>query len=427
MIFLYNIGILLYSLTVRIASPFNKKARLFVRGRKNWKKNLPQKIEKDSKYIWFHCASLGEFEQGRPLIEEIKEKYPAYKIILTFFSPSGYEIRKNYPLADCVLYLPPDTRQNAKTFLNIVKPEKAFFVKYEYWYHYINQLKKQEIPLFLISGIFREKQVFFKNNFWGKWYRKILCQFNHFFVQNNKSGIMLNNIGLTNYSVSGDTRFDRVAAITRQAKELSLVNKFKGKSKLVVAGSTWKPDEEIIATFIHKNPDVKFIIAPHEVSQANINRLSQLLKNKAILYSTAANAAIETSQVLIIDSIGLLSSLYRYGDIACIGGGFGVGIHNILEAATFGLPVIFGPNYKKFAEAVDLVALGGAFPVKNQAEFDQILKSLLTEKKKQAAAAQASKKYVEKNVGATKFIIKKVFNTQNILALFLLCLFFLKI
>lgn len=409
MTLLYKTGIYFYSIFIYLFSAFNEKARLFVRGRKNWEEILLQKIDSKAKYIWFHCASLGEFEQGRPVIEELKLQFPEYKIVLTFFSPSGYEIRKNYPLADIVTYLPIDTKRNANNFLNIVKPEKVFFVKYEFWYFYISELSRRKIPLYIISAIFRENQQFFKNAPWGKWYRKMLYQVEHLFVQNEKSGELLKSIGISNFTVSGDTRFDRVAAISKSSKEIPIVEKFKGNSLLIIAGSTWKPDEELLTSFINQT-SIKFIIAPHEVSANNINRIHQLLKKPAISFSKVSETEIDRFQVLIIDSVGLLSSLYRYGNIAYIGGGFGVGIHNILEAATFGLPVIFGPNYKKFKEAVDLTFEGGAISISNSDELRQSLNNLINGKNELEKASEICRNYVEKNVGSTKVIIKKVFN-----------------
>jgi len=410
MTLIYKAVIFLYSVIIHVFSIFNEKARLFVRGRKNWEENLSQKIDRNAKYIWFHCASLGEFEQGRPVIEELKEQFPKYKIVLTFFSPSGYEIRKNYALADVVAYLPMDTKRNVNTFLDIVKPEKVFFVKYEFWYFYISELKKRNIPLYIISAIFRENQQFFRNTPWGKWYRKMLNRVEHLFVQNEKSGELLKTIGISNFTVSGDTRFDRVAAIAKSSKEIPIVEKFRGNSQLIIAGSTWKPDEELLAAFINQSNNIKFIIAAHEVSAANINRIQQLLKKPAISFSKVSETEIDKFQVLIIDSVGLLSSLYRYGDVAYIGGGFGVGIHNILEAATFGLPVIFGPNYKKFKEAVDLTFEGGAISISNSDELRQVLNNLMNDKNQLGKASKICSNYVEKNVGSTKVIINKVFN-----------------
>ena len=407
---IYNLFIFFYSVFVRIAAMFNNKARLFVKGRKSWKENLQNKIDKNTKYIWFHCASLGEFEQGRPVIEELKKQFKEYRIILTFFSPSGYEIRKNYELADMVLYLPFDTRKNASAFLKLVNPEKVFFIKYEYWYHYISEIKKRNIPLFVVSAIFRENQIFFKKNLWGNWYRNLLNQVEHFFLQNESSAQLLSKIGITNYTISGDTRFDRVYAIANGSKKVPVVDKFRGNSMLIVAGSTWKPDEELLIAFINNSTDLKFIIAPHEVSPSNINRIHQLLKKPSISFSKITEAEINNVDVLIIDSIGILSSVYHYGNIAYIGGGFGVGIHNILEAATFGLPVIFGPNYKKFKEAVDLILQGGAFSIQNLKELKSAFNKLLTDQEYLENCSKICKNYVIGNVGSTQVIIKKVFN-----------------
>jgi len=408
--FLYQTGIFIYAISVKVASFFNEKARQFVNGRRHWQKKLAEKIETNARYIWVHCASLGEFEQGRPLIEEIKKQFPEYRILLTFFSPSGYEIRKNYELADIVMYLPVDTRRNAKRFLRLVQPEKAFFIKYEYWHFYIDELKKRNIPLYIVSAIFRENQYFFKNSLWGKWYRKMLLKTEHFFVQNEKSAQLLQTIGLNNFTVSGDTRFDRVATIARSAKEIPLVEKFKNNQPLLIAGSTWKPDEELLAAFINNHPNLKVVLAQHEFTDSNINKLEQLLKTSHIRLSIADENEVARFQVLIIDSVGLLSSLYRYGNLAYIGGGFGVGIHNILEAATFGLPIIFGPNYEKFKEAVDLKNTGGAFPIQNFNELESTLNEFLNNNRRLAKASTVCKNYVEKNTGSTNLIIKKVFN-----------------
>ncbi|WP_303923955.1 3-deoxy-D-manno-octulosonic acid transferase [Draconibacterium sediminis] len=408
----YNLGILFYGFFIRVAALFNEKAKLFVAGRKNWKKKIGTAIDKEASYIWFHCASLGEFEQGRPVLEEIKKQYPQYKIVLTFFSPSGYEIRKNYEGADIVAYLPMDTKKNAQEFISMVRPEKVFFVKYEFWYNYISELKKQQIPLFIISAIFRENQQFFKSTPWGKWYRKMLHSFEHIFIQNDTSAQLLEQADIKHYTVSGDTRFDRVAEIARGAKKFEFVEKFKGQNVTLIAGSTWKPDEELLAAFINKSNDVKFIIAPHEVAPANINRIQELLKKPAICFSKADISDIDNYDVLIIDSIGILSSLYQYGNIAYIGGGFGVGIHNILEAATFKLPILFGPNYLKFKEAVDLVNEKGAFPIQNFTELEATLSKLLNNNNNLKNASEICKKYVEKNVGSTTLIINKVFNKK---------------
>lgn len=410
MTILYSAGIFFYFILIKIASLFNEKAKQFVNGRKNWKSNLQNKIDKNAQYIWFHCASLGEFEQGRPVIEEVKNKFPEYKIILTFFSPSGYEIRKNYDGADIICYLPIDTKKNAKEFIAVVKPEKVFFIKYEFWYYYINEIRKQNVPLYIFSAIFRKNQHFFKNTPWGKWYRKALFKFEHFFVQNKESAQLLKTIGLSNISVAGDTRFDRVASIAKVAKKIPIVDKFKNNTPLIVAGSTWRPDEELLVEFINQSKNTKFIIAPHEVTDSNINRVLQLLKRPAISFSNINEKDIHNYDVLIIDSIGLLSSLYQYGSIAYIGGGFGVGIHNILEAATFGMPIVIGPNFKKFKEATDLSSQGGVFSITNYDELKRRFDQLITDKILLKTTSNICENYVAKNVGSTKFIIKKVFN-----------------
>ena len=408
---LYSIAIFFYSIAVNVAALFNEKAKHFVNGRKNWEKNLRGKIVPGEKYIWIHCASLGEFEQGRPVIEAIKLNLPAYKIVLTFFSPSGYEIRKNYQLTDVVAYLPLDTPKNAKNFIDIVQPEKAFFVKYEYWYFYISELRERGIPLYIFSCIFRPDQAFFNRKPWGKWYRGILSGVEHFFVQNQLSGDLLKSAGINHFTIPGDTRFDRVATIAAAAKDIPLVEKFRGNSMLIVAGSTWKPDEELLAQFIDSSRNLKFIIAPHEVSPGNINRIQQIIRKPSVLFSKAKEDEMENYDVIVIDSIGLLSSLYRYGGIAYIGGGFGVGIHNILEAATFGLPVIFGPNYQRFKEAVELKEMGGAFPIGDAVGLNDIFNQLTTNAEMHGNSSSVCKKYVADNTGATQKIIDKVFNT----------------
>jgi 3-deoxy-D-manno-octulosonic-acid transferase len=407
--FIYNTIIYIYIFLIHLTAIFNEKAKKFIEGRKNWENILAEKLKSGVRYLWFHCSSLGEFEQGRPLMEKIKNQYPQYNIIITFYSPSGYEIRKNYNNADIIMYLPMDKRRNASKFVNMIKPEKVFFIKYDFWYFFISELKKQNIPTYLISAIFREKQIFFQNSPWGKWYRGILYNFEHLFVQDKKSANILAKIGINNITVSGDTRFDRVMEIARNSKNFPLIDKFKDNFPLIVAGSTWKPDEEILVKFIDKHDNIKIIIAPHEVSSANINRLQQMTKKPLLKYSEANNKNIIDHSILIIDSVGLLSSLYKYGHIAYIGGGFGIGIHNILEPATFGLPVIFGPKYKKFKEAIDLIKKGGAFPVHNYNELSTYLENLLENPEKRSEASKICTNFVEKNKGASDIIITKIF------------------
>ncbi len=409
MTLIYKISIYLYHIFIWLAAPFNGKARLYISGRNNWMVKLQRQVNKNTRYIWIHCASLGEFEQGRPLIEAIREEHPEYSIVLTFFSPSGYEIRKKYPFADIISYLPADTRRNARIFLDIIRPEKALFVKYEFWYHYISELQRRSIPLFLVSGIFRNNQVFFSGMPWGKWFRNILHGFTHMFLQENDSAKLLEKAGILKFTVAGDTRFDRVATIARSAKNIPVVDKFIGNKPVLVAGSTWKPDEELLARFININNNFKSIIAPHEVTPENVNNLERLLKKPSVRLSLAKETEIHRYDVLIVDSIGLLSSLYRYGNIAYIGGGFGAGIHNILEAATFGLPVIFGPNYRKFREARDLADLGAAFPVTKYDDLHNAIRLLLDDGQLRNEKSQITKFYVKQNRGATQKIINQIF------------------
>ena len=409
MTLMYKISIYLYHLFVWLAAPFNGKARLFISGRRNWLVTLQRKVNRDARYIWIHCASLGEFEQGRPIIEAIREQYNEYSIVLTFFSPSGYEIRKKYPFADIISYLPADTRQNARNFLDVIRPEKVLFVKYEFWYHYISELQRRSIPLYLVSGIFRSNQLFFSGMPWGKWFRNILHCFSHLFLQENDSARLLEKAGITKFTIAGDTRFDRVATIARSAKDIPVVDKFIGNKPVLVAGSTWRPDEELLARLININSNFKSIIAPHEVTPENVNKLERLLKKPSVRLSLAKETDIYRYDVLIVDSIGLLSSLYRYGNIAYIGGGFGAGIHNILEAATFGLPVIFGPKYQKFREARDLAYLGAAIPVNNYDDLHNAIKLLLDNGQLRKEKSQTTLDYVNLNRGATQKIINQIF------------------
>ncbi len=409
---LYTLSIHLYSLLIRLTAPFNIKARQISQGRQKTFQELSAKIRHDKPIVWVHCASLGEFEQGRPVIEAIRKDHPGHQILLTFFSPSGYEIRKNYDLADYICYLPADTKRNARKLLDLVKPEIVFFVKYEFWHYYLNELKRRNIPLYLVSAIFRENQQFFRDTPWGKWYRQMLFCFEHFFVQDEHSIELLNQIGIKNVTRAGDTRFDRVAEIARNGKHLPLVEKFKGNSLLVVAGSTWKPDEELLAEYILSHPETKFIIAPHETKRANIDRLINLLKTTIICYTEATDETVMNKQVMIVDTIGVLSSIYRYADLAYIGGGFGVGIHNTLEAAIFGMPIVFGPNYLKFNEATSMVKLGVAFPVSDSDSVNKLLQQLLSDTEKRNLIALECTKFTEQNLGATQIILNKVFNRQ---------------
>jgi 3-deoxy-D-manno-octulosonic-acid transferase len=405
MVFFYSLGLKLYYLLIFLVSSFNRKARLWIRGRKGIFDKIKKQVKPGNNLLWFHASSLGEFEQGRPLIEAFKNRNKSVKILLTFFSPSGYENRKNYKTADYIFYLPPDTKKNACKFVKSVNPSKAFFIKYEFWYHYLNQLHINKIPVYLVSANFRQNQVFFK--WYGGWFRNILNKFTHIFVQNKKSEHLLKQIGLNNVTVSGDTRFDRVAEIARQAKKIEIAEKFKQDSLVIIGGSTWTKDEEILVEFINTSSlNIKYIIAPHEIHESNIQRIIKSINKPVIRFSSANTGNVIDYQVLIIDNIGLLSSLYRYADIAYIGGGFGVGIHNILEAATFGLPVVFGPNYGKFQEAVDLVESGGAFPVNSfgslRIQFENLLGKI-----EENEAGKISREYVLKNQGATSKILNE--------------------
>ena len=411
MVILYNLGIRVYLLLINIVSPFNSKARLWLYGRKKWYGRLKSVIDTNSETVWIHCSSLGEFEQGRPIIEALKIRYPNLKILLTFFSPSGYEVRKNYQGADYVFYLPIDTARNARKLIDLVNPKFVVFVKYEFWYHYLRHLKKKSIPTYIVSAIFRDDQVFFKP--YGKWYRSFLRNFDHLFVQNQHSLELLNTIGITNVTICGDTRFDRVAKVASEAQSIPFIEKFCAGERVIVAGSTWPRDEELLIEYYKNNSGkAKLIIAPHEIDAAHIQSIQQTLPLKSILY-TQHNAEPDTdARVLIIDTIGLLASVYRYGHIAYIGGGFGVGIHNTLEAATFGLPVIFGPNYHKFQEAKELITRKAAFSINSLDELSHFLNLLLTDEQVRAIAGDNSKKFVLSGVGATNRILEQI--TQNI-------------
>ncbi len=402
---IYNLSIYLYKLLILIASLFNHKAKLWLKGRKNIFDSLHLKFKNNtSKTVWVHCASLGEFEQGRPLIEKIKKTYPEIKIFLTFFSPSGYEIRKNYSEADYIFYLPLDTTSNAKKLIDIVKPTAVFFIKYEFWFNYLNALKEKNIPTYLISGIFRPNHYFFKS--YALWYRNQLKNFNYFFVQNETSKSLLNSIEIQNVTIAGDTRFDRVYEISQQTKEFEIIRAFCENKKIIVAGSTWEEDEKILSSFDFNNS--KLIIAPHEIDENHLKNIETLFKKKKILrYSKANIKDVKDYSILIIDNIGMLSSLYKYGSIAYIGGGFGSGIHNILEAATFGLPVLFGPNYKKFSEAIELINMGGAFSITNESDFrDRMI--YLDNENNLKQASKICKNYIENNIGATEIILKNI-------------------
>lgn len=400
---LYNISIFLVGIGLRVASIFNTKAREFVTGRAHIFEKMREALRgNDQPVIWIHCASLGEFEQGRPVIEALKEEFPDHKICLTFFSPSGYRVRKNYPLASYVFYLPLDTRRNAKKFVKVVKPVLAIFIKYEFWYHYTRVLKKKGIPIISISAIFRKEQYFFRKT--GSFNRRILKNITHFFVQNQESVDLLHSIDLYNVSISGDTRFDRVKEIANRNEEVAIATKFKGSERVFIVGSAWPEDLDVLLPFINEGK-LKFIIAPHEIHSAQIEALRRSLTGKSILYSEASNRELEEYNVLIIDNVGLLSKLYQYGEFAYIGGAYGKGLHNILEAACYGMPVLFGDkNYEKFREAVDLINRGGAFPIADYPDLKRKFE-LLNVPETFQLACEVCRQYVAENTGATNAIM----------------------
>ena len=466
---MYNIAIYIYLIGVAIGSLFNKKIKKMWRGEREAVDLLKEKVDPTAKYVWFHAASLGEFEQGRPLIEQLRATHPEYKILLTFFSPSGYEVRKNYEGADIVCYLPLDTIRNARRFLRAVHPVMAFFIKYEFWYNYLHILRHRGVPVYSVSSIFRPGQVFFK--WYGRNYAKVLHCITHFFVQNEVSLQLLKGIGIDEATVVGDTRFDRVLQIKEQAKELPIVEAFKGINgkgdackdnlsedackrvlsedaykrvlsedackedlsedackedlsenackedlsengckgcKVFVAGSSWQPDEDIFIRFFNDHPDWKLIIAPHVIGEDHLAYILDKLQMKAVRYTQATEQSAAEARCLIIDCFGLLSTIYRYGEIAYVGGGFGVGIHNVPEAAVWGVPVLFGPNNKRFQEAQDLLACKGSFEVTDYDSFNTIISRLISDDKFRHQCGEASANYVKSRSGATDIIMKSV-------------------
>lgn len=372
---------------------------------------LEEKVDKHARYIWFHASSLGEFEQGRPMMEKIKSEYPAYKILLTFFSPSGYEVRKNYEKADIVCYLPFDTPRNVRKFIRLANPAMAVFIKYEFWANYLNTLKKQQIPTYIISAIFRKDQLFF--TWYGRSYRKVLTCFNRLFVQDDASAKLLGDYAITNVTVAGDTRFDRVMEVFRQAKSIPLVEMFVRKGEedtffTLVAGSSWPQDEDFLLPYFNEHQKIKLIIAPHEIHNSHLQQIEAKLKRPFVRLSEANEQSISNADCLIIDSFGLLSSIYRYGEISYIGGGFGKSIHNTLEAAVYGIPVIFGPKFDKFKEAKDLIASGGGFPIYSPDAFTPIMDQLISDPRKLQKAGFAAGNFVKENAGATERITNDI-------------------
>lgn len=406
--FLYNIGIFLYALVVRIISPFHRKARKMILGHKEAYRILRQQIDPNDSYIWFHAASLGEFEQGRPIMEAIRKKHSEYKILLTFFSPSGYDVRKDYKGADIVCYLPFDKKRNVKRFLKLVQPRMVVFIKYEFWYNFVNQLRKKDIPVYMVSAIFRPTQMFFK--WYGKPMRRILNCYKCICVQDENSKKILEGIHVTNVKVCGDTRFDRVIDIKKQAKQLPLAEAFAAKAateneKIMVAGSTWPKDEDLLFQYFNITADLKLIIAPHEIDEAHLKYIESTLRRPYIRYSQAIQENVCDYDCLIIDSFGLLSSLYRYGQIAYVGGGFGVGIHNILEAAVYSIPVVFGTNFKKFREAQQLIECGGAYSVSDYQSLRSLLDEFIQYQDTLKVAGSNAGKYVESNTGVVDKVL----------------------
>lgn len=417
---LYNIIMYIYQAGIAIYSHFNEKVKKMWIGERAAFGVLQKQVEPNAKYVWFHAASLGEFEQGRPLIEKIKKEYPNYKILLTFFSPSGYEVRKNYEQADIVTYLPIDTVANAQRFLRIVRPVMAFFIKYEFWYNYLHILRHRNIPVYSVSSIFRPNQIFFRP--YGRQYAAVLKCFSHFFVQNDLSKSLLAKIGINNVTVVGDTRFDRVLQIKDNSKKLPLVDKFIGNQdvklangvtnslhRVFVAGSSWLPDEEIFIKYFNEHNDWKLIIAPHIIADTHLRQILQLLKGKkVVLYTEATETNVADADVLVINCFGLLSSIYHYGDVAYVGGGFGAGIHNVLEAAVWGIPVVFGPNNKRFAEAQGLLASGGGFEIDNYEKFALIMDRFCSDKDFLQNSGNTAGCFVKQLSGATNKVFSDI-------------------
>jgi 3-deoxy-D-manno-octulosonic-acid transferase len=405
---LYLAAVKIYGLGIFAASFFNEKAKLWVEGRKTILKIIHNALQDQTeKRIWFHCASLGEFEQGKPIIEAVKKEYPGYKIVVTFFSPSGYEIKKNDAVADYFFYLPLDGPGNAKKFIDLVQPSFAFFVKYDFWHFYIRELKKRKIPLYFISADFRPSQIFFQ--WYGKFFDKMLRRVTHLFVQNQQSLELLYKNSIPQVTVSGDTRFDRVFQNSLEAKPFHEIELFCDKKKIFIAGSTWHSDEKVIGEFINESADdFKFIIAPHEINNDRINNFLKSISKKSIRYTELKKSGVTDAQVLIIDNIGMLSSLYRYADVAFIGGAFSKGLHNVLEAVVFGKPVFFGTNYKKFPEAAELVKNKTAFSISSAVELKNKMDELFSSTEEIERIKTASQKYIERHRGATGLVMDYV-------------------
>lgn len=413
---MYHFIIYIFEFGLFVTSFFSKKVKKMWRGERDSFRILREKVDPDASYAWFHAASLGEFEQGRPIIEEYRRIHPDHKILLTFFSPSGYEVRKNYEGADIICYLPIDTPTNARRFLRTVRPCVAFFIKYEFWYNYMHILHHRSVPTYSVSSIFREEQIFFK--WYGYKYRHVLRCFTHLFVQNERSRELLHGIGIDNVDVTGDTRFDRVTQIAHQSKTLPAVKAFCDERKVFIAGSSWLPDEQIFIPYFKAHPDWKLIIAPHVIDESHLSQIMSLLDGKKVIRYTQISLeeakALPEADVLIIDCFGLLSSIYKYGTVAYVGGGFGVGIHNLPEAAVWNIPVIFGPNHGRFQEALELKTCGGGLPIANATDFQHIMDRFISDADALKTAADAAGTYVNSRSGATALILKRIgYGTQD--------------
>ena len=403
---MYNLLIYLYLLGVAIYSLFDKKVRKMWHGERAAFGVLKRQVDPKAEYVWFHAASLGEFEQGRPLMEHLRRTHPEYKILLTFFSPSGYEVRKNYEGADIICYLPLDTPVNAIRFLRLVRPVKAFFIKYEFWYNYLHILRHRHVPVYSVSSIFRPEQVFFR--WYGREYSRVLRCITHFFVQNEESRRLLEGIGINAVSVVGDTRFDRVLQIRDAARELPIAEAFSAGHRVFVAGSSWPPDEDVFIKYFNEHREWRLIIAPHVIGDDHLRQIRSKLKMSSVLYTETTPEEAAQADCLIINCFGLLSSIYRYGEVAYVGGGFGVGIHNVLEAAVWGMPVIFGPNNKRFREATGLLAAGGAFEVDGEELFAEVMDSLSSDSAKLEHVSQVAGHFVGGQAGATAKVMAAV-------------------
>ena len=407
---LYNTAISLYAFAAKLASAKNHKAKLMIEGQRQTLDILKRDVDPKEKYIWIHVSSLGEFEQGRPLIEKIKQDMPAKKILLTFFSPSGYEVCKNYDLADVICYLPFDIPSRVRAFLDAVNIETAIFVKYEFWGNYLGELKRRGIPTYIISAIFRPSQAFFKP--YGGTFRKMLACYNTIFVQDKESAELLAGIGVKNVVISGDTRFDRVTDILGDKFDLPIVETFARGQFTLFVGSSWQPDEEFIIPFFNSHPEMKMVIAPHEISKERIEGIKEKITRPVALYTQSTPESAVEADCLIIDCFGILSKSYRFATVAYVGGGFGVGIHNINEAAVYGVPVVFGPNYRKFKEARDLIALEGAFTINNGEEYSEVMTRLLNDGDFLLKHGDIAGKYIKENRGATKRIYSQIFTSK---------------